>query len=120
MSEKSKLRDVGIKFDGLKLPQEGCSDPKCPWHGHLKVRGGLMVGRVYKARARKMAVVERDYLVYVSKYSRYEKRRSRIHAYVPPCIRVAPGDKVLIGETRPLAKSVAWVVLGILSEGGSS
>jgi small subunit ribosomal protein S17 len=115
----SRVRNIGIKYEGLQPPKEECSDPKCPWHGHLKVRGGLLVGRVYRARAQKMVVVERDYLVYVRKYRRYERRRSRIHAYLPPCIKVNPGDTVLIGETRPLAKSVAWVVLGVLSGVGS-
>ncbi|MCX8184279.1 MAG: 30S ribosomal protein S17 [Sulfolobales archaeon] len=117
MSEGVKAKNIGIDYKGLNPPQEVCSDIKCPWHGHLKVRGGLLVGRVYKARAQKMVIVEREFLVYVRKFRRYEKRRSRIHAYLPPCIKTSPGDKVLIGETRPLAKSVAWVVLGVLSGG---
>lgn len=119
MSEGVKLNNIGISYKGLNPPQEACSDPKCPWHGHLKVRGNLLEGRVYKARASKMVVIERDYLVYVRKFRRYEKRRSRIHAYLPPCIKVSPGDTVLIGETRPLAKSVAWVVLGAIRRGGT-
>lgn len=118
MSEGAKVRNVGISYKGLNPPQEACSDPRCPWHGGLKVRGGLLEGRVYKARASKMVVVERDYLVYTRKFRRYEKRRSRIHAYLPPCIKISPGDTVLIGETRPLAKSIAWVVLGVLRGGG--
>lgn len=120
VSGEASVRNVGISFKGLYPPLEACSDPKCPWHGHLKVRGGMLVGRVYKARAQKMVVVERDYLVYVRKFRRYERRRSRVHAYLPPCIRVSLGDTVIIGETRPVAKSVAWVVLGVLRRGGSS
>ncbi len=120
MGEEVKTRDVGVSYKGLKPPETPCDDPKCPWHGHLKVRGGLLVGRVYKTRAQKMVVVERDYLVYVEKFRRYERRRSRTHAYLPPCIKVSPGDTVLIGETRPLAKSVAWVVLGRVEEGGGT
>ncbi len=120
MSEEVGARKVGVDYWGLKPPETSCDDPKCPWHGHLKVRGGLLVGRVYKARAQKMVVVEREYLVYVKKFRRYERRRSRIHAYLPPCLKVSPGDTVLIGETRPLAKSVAWVVLGVMAGGGST
>jgi small subunit ribosomal protein S17 len=118
MMSESKVRDIGIKFEGLEPPIKTCDDDECPWHGHLKVRGGLLVGRVIKLRGRKLAIVERDYLVYVSKFKRYERRRSRIHARVPPCISLNLGDNVLIGETRPLAKSVSWVVLGVLKEGG--
>ncbi len=116
MSE-SRARDIGIKFEGLEPPSKVCDDPECPWHGHLKVRGGLTIGRVIKFRARKLAVIEKEYLVYVRKYKRYEKRRSRIHARVPPCVSLNLGDSVLIGETRPLAKSVSWVVLGVLKKG---
>ena len=31
---------------------------------------------------------------------------------VPECIEVKPGDKVIIAETRPLSKTIAWVVIG--------
>lgn len=116
MSE-SGTRDIGIKFEGLQPPSKTCDDVECPWHGHLKVRGGLTVGKVIKLRAKKLAVVEKEYLMYVRKYKRYERRRSRIHARVPPCISLNLGDSVLIGETRPLAKSVSWVVLGVLKKG---
>ncbi len=115
---ESVTRDVGVRFEGLEPPSKACDDPECPWHGHLKVRGGLTVGRVIKLRAKKLAIIEKEYLVYVRKYKRYEKRRSRIHARVPPCVSLGLGDNVLIGETRPLAKSVSWVVLGVLKKGG--
>ncbi len=118
MSRMSSVKNIGIKYKGLTPPTEKCDDPECPWHGHLKVRGGLLTGTVIKARLKKTVVVEREYVIYVSKYKRYERRRSRIHARVPPCISVNVGDTVLIGETRPLAKSVAWVVLGVLKKGG--
>ncbi|MEM2021938.1 MAG: 30S ribosomal protein S17 [Zestosphaera sp.] len=114
---RPQARDIGIVFEGLQPPVEECEDPKCPWHGNLKIRGALLVGSVVKLRAKKMVVVEREHLVYVSKYKRYERRRSRIHARVPACISLALGDQVLIGETRPLAKSVAWVVLGRIKKG---
>ncbi|MEM2217396.1 MAG: 30S ribosomal protein S17, partial [Thermofilaceae archaeon] len=40
-----------------------------------------------------------------------EKRRKMKHVRVPPCIDIKPGDRVVIGETRPLAKSISFVVL---------
>lgn len=117
---RTKTRDVGIRYPGLKPPERACNDPKCPWHGNLKVRGGLLEGVVVKTRMKRVVVVERNYLIYDRKYMRYERRRSKIHAYQPPCIDVEPGDTVLIGETRPLAKSVAWVVLGVIKRGGGA
>jgi small subunit ribosomal protein S17 len=101
-----------LKVPGVKPPERMCGDPQCPWHGHLRVRGVLLEGVVEKYRARKMAVIRHDYIYYVKKYKRYERRSNLIHAYVPPCIDIKEGDKVVIGETRPLAKTVKFVVLG--------
>ena len=113
-----KVRDVGIRFEGLNPPEKVCNDVLCPWHGNIKVRGLILTGKVIKAKMKNTVVVEREYLVYNRKYMRYERRRSRIHAHNPPCINAKEGDVVLIGETRPIAKSVAMVVLGIISKGG--
>ncbi|RLG86913.1 MAG: 30S ribosomal protein S17 [Thermoprotei archaeon] len=110
----TKAKDIGIKYPGLKPPETTCNDKKCPWHGEIRVHGLLLVGKVVKAKMHRTVVVQRDYLVYIPKYMRYEKRRNKIHAHNPPCINAKEGDLVLIGETRPLAKSVAFVVLGIL------
>jgi len=111
-------RNIGIP--GIKPPEKSCNDPKCPWHGHLKVRGILLEGTVVKKRAQKTAIVLHEYLHYVSKYMRYERRRRKIHARVPPCIDVQEGDRVLIAETRPLAKTVAFVVISVLGKKKSS
>lgn len=104
------MKKPGI--EGINPPKRVCEDEKCPWHGHLPVRGKLLKGVVVSNRAKKMVVVEHQYLHYVKKYMRYERRRSKIHAYLPPCIDVTVGSKVIIGECRPLAKSVSFVVLG--------
>jgi small subunit ribosomal protein S17 len=116
--QKPRVRNIGIVYPGLQPPEKTCNDKKCPWHGLVRVRGILLVGKVIKARMQNTVVVEREYVVWVKKYKRYERRRSRIHAHNPPCIAAKEGDIVLIGETRPLAKSVAFVVLGVLKRGG--
>ena len=103
---------VGIP--GVKPPERTCNDPKCPWHGRLRVRGLVLTGTVIKAKMKGTVVVEREYVYYDRKYKRYEKRRSRIHAHNPPCINAKPGDIVVIGETRPLSKTVHFVVLGVV------
>ena len=115
---EAKTRDIGIRYPGLKPPETVCDDKKCPWHGKVRVRGTLLVGKVIKARMQRTAVVEIEYLVWIPKYMRYERRRSRIHAHNPPCINAKEGDIVLIGETRPLAKSVAFAILGVLKRAG--
>ncbi|MCG2909547.1 30S ribosomal protein S17 [Sulfolobus sp. SCGC AB-777_L09] len=104
------VKNVGI--EGIPTPSKTCDDKNCPFHGSLKVRGLILEGKLLKFRAQRTGVVEREYLFYVPKYKRYERRRSRIHVHIPPCLDVKEGDNVIIGETRPIAKSVAFVVLG--------
>lgn len=109
-----RVRNVGIP--GVKPPEKTCNDSKCPWHGGVRVRGLVLTGVVVKAKMKNTVVVEREYLYYDRKYKRYERRRSRIHAHNPPCINAQPGDIVVIGETRPLAKTVHFVVLGVIGK----
>jgi small subunit ribosomal protein S17 len=109
-----RVRNVGIP--GLKPPERTCNDPKCPWHGKVRVRGLILTGVVIKNKMKNTVVVEREYLYYDRKYKRYERRRSRIHAHNPPCINAQPGDIVVIGETRPLAKTVHFVVLAVIGK----
>ncbi|MCC6052645.1 MAG: 30S ribosomal protein S17 [Desulfurococcaceae archaeon] len=111
-------RNIGIP--GVKPPEKTCNDTKCPWHGHLKVRGVLIEGMVVKTRGRKTAIILHEYLHYVSKYMRYERRRRKIHVHVPPCIDIREGDRVLVAETRPLAKTIAFVVISVLGKKESS
>ncbi len=120
MASVPRTNNVGINYRGLKPPQNACDDPACPWHGHIKVRGLILEGIVIKSKMDKTVVVEREYTVYDRKYMRYERRRSRIHAHNPPCINAKEGDIVVLGETRPISKSVSMVVLGVVSKGGES
>lgn len=102
------MRSLGIP---VKPPQKSCNDPRCPFHGGLRVRGRLLSGRAVSVRAKGLAVIEREYLHYLPKYMRYEKRRSKLHAHLPPCLNVGEGDTVTIAECRPLAKTVSFVVI---------
>jgi len=106
------VRNIGIP--GIEPPKNRCDDPKCPWHGHLKVRGAIITGTVISAKMHRTVIVRHDYLFYVRKYKRYEKRHTKIHAHNPPCINAQEGDVVIVGETRPLSKTVHFVVLGVV------
>ncbi len=107
--QKVYIRPVGIPW--IAPPKKVCLDEKCPWHGHLKVRGVILEVKVVKVHP-KFVVTLHEWLKYDHKYKRYEWRRKKIHARLPPCIDVKPGDIVYIGETRPLAKTVSFVVIG--------
>lgn len=104
-----------LRVPGVDPPGDRCDDPNCPWHGSLRVRGLVLEGVVERARAKRMAVVRHSYLYYDRKYKRYEKRSSKIHAHLPDCIKVRPGDLVVLGESRPISKTKSFVVLGVKS-----
>jgi small subunit ribosomal protein S17 len=108
--KKQKVRNIGIE---AKPPKEICQDEHCPWHGKLSVRGKIVEGVVVSAKAQKNAIIESNYLHYLPKYERYERRHSRIAAHNPECISAKEGDKVKIAECRPLSKTKAFTIIEV-------
>ena len=100
-----------MALESIKKIEKICNDPNCPFHGSLKVRGRVLEGRVASAKMDKTVIVRRDFLNYVPKYKRYERRHSHIPAHNPPCIAALGNDHVKIAECRPISKTVSFVVL---------
>lgn len=100
----------------LKRPRKTCDDRNCPFHGKLRVRGRTLEGVVVSAKMEKTVIVRQDYLHYVPKFKRYERRHSHIPAHSPPCIGAKEGDRVKIAECRPTSKTVSFVVVEKLRE----
>src|SRR5207247_10716419 len=73
----STVRDVGID---VTIPEKPCTDPKCPFHGRLSVRGQTLEGVVVSTRMQNTVVIERQYLRCIRTYQRYEKRPYRTNA----------------------------------------
>ncbi len=99
--------DIGLE---AKEPKNDCSSSKCPWHGHLKVRGRIFKGVVVSSKPADTAIVEWDYYHYIPKYERYERKRTKKAAHNPGCINAKPGDTVRIAECRRLSKTKSFVV----------
>lgn len=95
----------------VSAPKKSCEDDRCPFHGHLKVRGKLLSGRAVSTAGKSFVVVQMEFLNKVSKYNRSERRKSRLSAHLPACIEVKEGDRVTIGECRPLSKTISFVVV---------
>ena len=104
----AKARDIGVDVQG---PKTDCSDPYCPFHGGFSVRGQLIEGQVVSTKMERSARVQREYLRYVPKYERYEKRTRSYNVHAPPCLNVQVGDRVKIMECRPLSKTISFVVI---------
>jgi small subunit ribosomal protein S17 len=104
-------KNIGLD---VQIPKQECGDVDCPFHGTLSVRGQVITGKVVSDRMDSTVVVGRDYLHYIRKYNRYEKRSSKLHAHNPPCINAKEGDMVKIAECRPLSKTKSFVVVEVL------
>ena len=101
-------RSIGID---ISPPKTKCEDELCPFHGTLPVRGRVFEGIVVSGKMADTVVVRKEYLYYVKKYMRYERRGKHLHAHNPPCISAKEGDTVRIAECRPLSKTVSFVVV---------
>lgn len=106
-------KNIGLD---VRAPERVCEDPNCPFHGNLKIRGKLLTGKVVSVSAGHLAVVQRESYKYNKKYMRYLKRRSKLHAHLPPCMEMAIGDIATVAECRPVAKTVSFVVVQKSSE----
>ena len=93
-------------------------DKKCPFTSSVSIRGRILKGYIHSAKMNRTCIVRRDYLHFIRKYQRYEKRHKNVAAHVSPCFRVKEGDMVTIGECRPLSKTVRFNVLKVDSVGG--
>jgi small subunit ribosomal protein S17 len=90
-----------------------CKDTQCPKHGNLKARGKIFEGIVKKKFPRRV-VIEFERMVYVRKYERYYRARTKLHARLPACMEkdIEVGDLIQVRECRPLSKIIHFVVIG--------
>jgi small subunit ribosomal protein S17 len=107
MKRNKKHNDIGLD---VKNPENVCNSEKCPWHGHLKIRGRILKGKVICSKGLNTAIVEWNYYHYIPKYERYERRKTRISVHNPECISAKTGDIVRIGECRPISKTKRFVI----------
>ena len=70
------------------------------------IRGRILTGTVVSTKMHRTLIIRREYLHFVPKYSRYEKRHTNLAAHVSPAFRVEEGDQVTVGQCRPLSKTV--------------
>ena len=107
MKEK---KNVGM---GIDSPSKSCEDRHCPFHGNLALHGKTFTGKVIKKSPHKTVCVEWPRSFYISKFERFSKRRSRVHAHNPTCLNAEIGDVVTIVETRPISKIKSFAVVKV-------
>lgn len=113
--------DEAIARTGIGL-LTGSSDKKCPFTGMVSIRGRILTGTVVSTKMHRTLIIRREYLHFIPKYARYEKRHKNLAAHVSPAFRVEEGDQVTVGQCRPLSKTVsdkAHAQNTVLTESGS-
>jgi small subunit ribosomal protein S11e len=103
---------------GFKTPQgaiEGSYiDKKCPFTSNVTIRGRIFKGVVLSNKMARTVVLRRDYLHYIKKYNRFEKRHHNLPAHLSPVFaRTRIGDVVTVGQCRPLSKTVRFNTLRV-------
>jgi len=112
---KNKLmNNMAKKIKEKTEKNTGCKDRLCPVHGDkkLKSHGRFFEGFVKKKLPGRVTI-EFKRIIKIPKYERYEKRKTKIHARLPECMEkdVNEGDLILVEETRPISKTIHFVVL---------
>ena len=106
--EKTNIK----KKEETKIVGSECKNKNCHIHGSLNVRGRNFEGKVIK-KLHKRLTIEFERMIYIRKYERYAKKKSKIHARLPICMdqEIKVGDLIRIQECRPLSKIIHFVVI---------
>ena len=95
-------------------------DKKCPFTGNVSIRGRILTGVVKSTKMKRTIILRMNYLHYIRKYQRYEKRHTNIAAHISPCFRCNEGDTVVVGQCRPLSKTVRFNTLKVIPSGSKA
>jgi small subunit ribosomal protein S11e len=107
-------RNIGL---GFSTPREAKEtqyvDKKCPFTGNVSIRGRVLRGMVISTKMKRTIVIRRNYLHYIKKYHRFEKRHKNVAVHCSPCFDVKEGDIATVGQCRPISKTVRFNVVQI-------
>merc|ERR1719159_733984 len=108
-------RNVGLSFQTPKEAKEGhFVDKKCPFTGNVSIRGKILKGMVISSgKMKRTIIIRRNYLHFIKKYHRFEKRHKNVAVHCSPAFDPKEGDIVTAGQCRPLAKTVRFNVLKV-------
>ena|SRR3989344_4754822 len=117
LNKMKKAKEEKIESGKEILPSE-CNDENCNIHGTLKARGRFFEGKVTK-KLNKRITIEFERMIYVRKYERYARSKTKIHAKLPSCRdkEANIGDIVQVQECRPLSKIIHFVFIKKIKSG---
>merc|ERR1712166_1329690 len=107
-------RNVGLSVTTPKEAKEGrYVDKKCPFTGNVSIRGRILKGMCISHKMKNTIIIRRNYLHYIKKYNRYEKRHKNVAVHCSPAFEPKDGDIITAGQRRPLAETVRFNVIKI-------
>merc|ERR1711906_33865 len=85
------VKSIGLGFKVPAKAKEGkYVDKKCPFTGNVSIRGKILRGMVVSSQKMKNTItLRRNYLHYIRKFNRFEKRHSNMSAHCSPCFDVS-------------------------------
>ena len=87
----------------------------------IVARGRLFEGSVTK-KFPKRVVIEFERTVFIPKYERFSRKRTKLHARLPDSFSTSinVGDYIQIQECRPLSKIINFIVIKKIRSGDSN
>ena len=107
-----------------KQKQKGTSSSNS-YHGVGKSKKTILPrGRIFKGVVTRKfpnrITIELERTLYISKYERFMKKKTRIHSRLPDKLsNIEVGDVVLVQECRPLSKTIHSIAIEKLNSGES-
>ena len=94
----------------IKAKKQTATEHKESTIESVGTRGRVFEGYIIKKFPHR-AVIEYEATVYVKKYERFYKKKSKLHARIPAEMQVKVGDYVRIKECRQLSKIINHMVI---------
>jgi len=119
MAEKRKKTERKVKEKPKGKADEASAKEKIVGaERKVGTRGRVFEGIVIKKFPKRLTI-EFGRMIYVRKYERYAKSKTKIHARLPICMdeKIKIGNLVKVQECRPLSKIIHFVVIKEVNEG---
>ncbi|RLG12347.1 30S ribosomal protein S17 [Candidatus Pacearchaeota archaeon] len=113
MTEKNKKTERKIKKEKPSL-----SDKEIQKRKNINARGRIFEGKVIR-KFHKRVTIEFERMIYIKKYERYARSKTKIHARLPEEIedKINLGDIIQVRECRPLSKIIHFIVIKKIAKG---
>jgi small subunit ribosomal protein S11e len=96
-------RIIGLGIKCPKEPQEdNIVDKKWPFGGNVSIRGRVFKGMVLSTMMKCTIIIRHNFLHYIKKYRRFEKRQHNVAVHCSPALK--EGDIAISGQDRSLQR----------------